>query len=163
MIIVVDTDILSMFAKIDAIDLLKKLFKDRMVITPKVRDEISTPLEYGYVFPLNVISKIETVPLSPSALKEYERLSENWTLGKGELEAISYCKTENGIFLTNDKKARELAKNEGVRVISLQAVLRALWKTEIKTKKETKKILERIKEMDNLYISPENEEEIFKE
>jgi predicted nucleic acid-binding protein len=161
--IVIDTDILSMFAKVDAIDALKKLFKDCIVMTPKIRDEISIPLEYGYTFPLNVISKIGTVPLSPSALKEYERLSENWTLGKGELEAISYCKTENGIFLTNDKKARELAKNKGVRVISLQAILRALWKTGIKTKEETTKILERIKEIDNLYISPESESEIFKE
>ena len=161
--IVIDTDILSMFAKVDAIDALKKLFKDRIVMTPKIRDEISIPLEYGYVFPLNVISKIETIPLSSSALKEYERLSGSWTLGRGELEAISYCKTENGIFLTNDRKARELAKKEGVRVISLQAALRALWKTGIETKEETIKILEAIKEVDNLYISPENEEEIFKE
>lgn len=163
MIIVIDTDILSMFAKVDAIDILKRLFKDRIVITLKIRDEISIPLEYGYTFPLNVISKIKTVPLTSSALKEYERLSENWTLGKGELEAISYCKTENGIFLTNDKKARDIAKSEGVRVISLQAVLRALWKAGIVTKEETKRLLERVKEVDNLYISPESEAEIFRE
>jgi len=161
--VVIDTDILSMFAKIDAIDTLKKLFKDRIVMTPRIRDEVSIPLEYGYVFPLNVISKIETVTLSPFVLKEYERLSENWTLGRGELEAISYCKSENCIFLTNDRKAQELAKKEGVRVITLQAVLRALWKTGVKTKEETIKILDMIKEADNLYISPESEEEIFKE
>ena len=161
--VVIDTDILSMFAKIDAIDTLKKLFKDRIVMTPRIRDEVSIPLEYGYVFPLNVISKIETVTLSPFVLKEYERLSENWTLGRGELEAISYCKSENCISLTNDRKAQELAKKEGVRVITLQAVLRALWKTGVKTKEETIKILDMIKEADNLYISPESEEEIFKE
>lgn len=161
--IVVDTDILSMFAKVNAIDALKTLFKGRIVMTPKIRDEISIPLEYGYTFPLSVISKIKTVPLSPSALKEYERLSEDWILGKGELEAISYCKAENGIFLTNDKKARDLAKREGVRVISLQAILRALWKTGIATKEETKRLLEKIKEIDNLYVSLETEAEIFKE
>ncbi len=46
--IVFDTDVLSMFAKIDAIDLLKQLFGKRGVITPKIRDEISVPMEYGY-------------------------------------------------------------------------------------------------------------------
>ena len=45
--IVFDTDILSMFAKIDAIDLLKPLFGKTAIITPKIRDEISVPLEYG--------------------------------------------------------------------------------------------------------------------
>lgn len=43
--IVFDTDILSMFAKIDAVDLLKHLFDEKAVITPKIRDEISVPLQ----------------------------------------------------------------------------------------------------------------------
>jgi len=42
--IVFDTDILSMFAKIDAVDLLKRLFGEKAVMTPKIRDEISVPL-----------------------------------------------------------------------------------------------------------------------
>lgn len=53
--IVFDTDILSMFAKIDAVNLLLNLFGDKAVITPKIMDEISVPLEYGYSFPLKVI------------------------------------------------------------------------------------------------------------
>ena len=36
--IVFDTDILSMFAKIDAVDLLKRLFGEKAVMTPKIRD-----------------------------------------------------------------------------------------------------------------------------
>ncbi len=68
MIVVFDTDILSMFAKINEIDLLKKLFSGNIAITPKIRDEISVPLEYGYTFPLKVISKIQTLPLSNNAL-----------------------------------------------------------------------------------------------
>ena len=50
--IVFDTDILSMFAKIDAVDVLKCLFDEKVVMTPKIRDEISVPMEYGYTFPL---------------------------------------------------------------------------------------------------------------
>ncbi len=89
--IVFDTDILSMFAKIDAIDLLKHLFDERAVMTPKIRDEPSEPLEYGYSFPLKAISAIKTVPLSNEALEDYGRLQENLSLGKGELEGIAYC------------------------------------------------------------------------
>jgi len=92
--IVFDTDILSMFAKIDAIDLLKRLFDDKIVMTPKIRDEVYVPFEYGYSFPFKVFSKIATAPLANLALKEYERLQEKLTIGKGELEAIAYCKTE---------------------------------------------------------------------
>ncbi|MCK4647903.1 hypothetical protein KAT51_00120 [bacterium] len=62
-------------------------------MTPKIRDEISVPIEYGYTFPLKAISTIKTVPLSNQALEEYERFRGNLRLGKGELESIAYCKT----------------------------------------------------------------------
>lgn len=161
--IIFDTDILSMFAKVNAINLLKHLFGEKIRITPKVRDEISTPLEYGYIFPLKVISTIKTVPLSDEALEEYERLQENLSLGKGELECIAYCKIEKYIFVTNDAKAREFAKQEEISVISLQAILKALWKKKIRSKEEVRQVLERIKEVDNLAVSKEVEKEIFKE
>ncbi len=161
MIVVFDTDILSMFAKINEIDLLKKLFSGNIAITPKIRDEISVPLEYGYTFPLKVISKIQTLPLSNNALKAYEKFQDNFSLGKGELEAIAYCKTEKCLFATNDIKAREFAKLKGVPVISLQAILKALMKKEIKTRKEVEHILERIKEADNLTVSKEVIKGIF--
>ena len=161
--VVFDTDILSMFAKVDAIDLLKQLFDEKIVITPKIRDEISMPLDYGYTFPLKVISEIKTVPLSNEALRGYGKLQENLSLGKGELECIAYCKVEKCIFATNDIKAREFAKQEGVSVISLQAILKALWKKKIRSKEELKHLLERIKEVDNLVVSKEVEKEIFGE
>lgn len=160
--VVFDTDVLSMFAKIDAVDLLKDLFGEKAIITPKIKDEISVPLEYGYTFPLKVISTIKSVPLSNEVLEEYARLQKSLSLGKGELEAIAYCKVEKCIFVTNDIKAREFAKSEGVSVISLQAVLRALWKAKIKNKEEVRQILERIKAADNLAVSREIEKKIFK-
>lgn len=161
--VVFDTDVLSMFAKIDAVDLLKDLFGEKAIITPKIKDEISVPMEYGYTFPLKVISTIESVPLSNDVLEEYGRLQKSLSLGKGELEAIAYCKVEKCIFVTNDIKAREFAKSEGVSVISLQAVLRALWKAKIKSKEEVRQILERIKAADNLAVSREVEKKIFEE
>jgi predicted nucleic acid-binding protein len=101
------------------------------------------------------------VPLANQALEEYGRLQENLSLGKGELEAIAYCKTEKCTFATNDIKARGFAKREGVSVISLQAILKVLWKKKIKSKEEVKEILETIKDRDNLAVSRELEKEIF--
>jgi predicted nucleic acid-binding protein len=163
MVIVFDTDILSMFAKIDEVYLLKQLFGDKAVMTPKVRDEISAPLEYGYTFPLEVLSAIKTVPLSKEAIEEYVRFQGKLNLGKGELEAIAYCKTGKSIFATNDERAREFAKSEGIQVFSLQAILKALWKKKLKSKGEIKQILERIKTADNLTVSKEIEKGIFED
>ncbi|MCL0078522.1 hypothetical protein M1O56_02495 [Dehalococcoidia bacterium] len=58
-------------------------------------------------------------------------------------------------------KAREFAKHEGISVISLQAILKALWKKKIKSKEEVGQILKRIKEADNLAVSRDVEREIF--
>lgn len=55
------------------------------------------------------------------------------------------------------------AKSEGVSVISLQAILKALWKKKIRSKKEIKQILEKIKKADNLAVSRKVEKEIFDE
>jgi hypothetical protein len=48
-------------------------------------------------------------------------------------------------------------------VISLQSILKALWKKKIKSKEEVRQLLEKIKEMDNLAVSKEVEKEIFEE
>jgi predicted nucleic acid-binding protein len=83
-----------MFDKIDSIDLLNLIFKDKIVITPRIRDEILAPLTYGYTFPLTVVSTIKTVPLTHKALAEYVQFQENVTLGRGEPEAIACCRAE---------------------------------------------------------------------
>ncbi|MFO7917076.1 MAG: hypothetical protein R6V13_03225 [Anaerolineae bacterium] len=44
--VVVDADILSMFAKVDAVDMLESLLgSEQMVMTPAIRDEIAAPLQ----------------------------------------------------------------------------------------------------------------------
>lgn len=98
-----------MFAKIDSIDILTELFTNKVVLTPKIHDELSVPLEYGYAYPHNVFIKIRTIPLSDEVIEEYEKL-QKLNLGKGELEAIAFCKTRKCIFVTNDKKQEKLRK-----------------------------------------------------
>jgi len=50
--IVLDTDFISVLAKAEIIELVKKLFsgKHDLIITPKVYDELNVPKEHGYTY-----------------------------------------------------------------------------------------------------------------
>ena len=161
--IVIDTDILSMFAKVGAVHILGTFFgQGRIVMLPAIHDEITAPLQYGYTYPTEVLSQIPVEPLSEPIWREYERL---WTLrsslGKGELQAIAFCKAEDALFLTNDQVARSFARDQGVQVLSLQALLRGLWVSGVHSKDEVRVLLERIKAADALEVPSEVEMEIF--
>jgi len=108
MTIVLDTDILSMFAKVEAVSMLKDLFGEgSLAITPGIEEEISIPLDYGYDFPSKALSKVQTIPLTEKAVSRHRQLLEEETgLGKGELEAIAICKAKGYAFATNDLVAR---------------------------------------------------------
>ena len=164
-LVVVDTDILSMFAKVDAIAILGQLLgPDRVATTPAIRDEIAVPLQYGYEFPLQALAQTAVAPLTGQAWLEYERLrATGGSLGRGELEAIALCKTEGAAFATNDLVARRFAFEQGVHVISLQAILRGLWLSGVCGKPEVRVLLERIKRADRLEVPLEVEMEIFGE
>jgi predicted nucleic acid-binding protein len=82
-------------------------------------------------------------------------------LGRGELEAIALCKTEGALFATNDLVARQFALGQGVRTISLQAILRGLWVTGICSKTEVRELLAHIKRADRLEVTHGVETEIF--
>ena len=138
------------------------LGQGRIVMTPAIHDEITTPLQYGYTYPTEVLTQVPVAPLTEQIWHEYERL---WalrpSLGKGELQAIAFCKAEGAFFVTNDRVARMFARDQGVQVISLQALLRGLWMSGVHSKDEVRVLLERIKEADALEVLPEVEMEVF--
>jgi len=58
-----DTDILSLFAKAGAIDLLLRLLRvERLAITQGVFTELTVPLEYGYRFPHSYLRSARSHP-----------------------------------------------------------------------------------------------------
>lgn len=108
--IFVDTDLLSMFAKVDAVEVLVTYVgSDHVAMTPGIREEISVPLQYGYSFPESVLRQITTIPLTEKAWHEYEQLwSVGASLGRGELEAIAFCRAEVRTLLERIKAADNL-------------------------------------------------------
>jgi len=132
-----------------------------MRVTPAIMQEISAPIDYGYAFPHAVITTIQPVQMNDEAIAHYRILSRYKKLGKGECEAIAYCKSTSSLFITNDRQARETAVQYGVAVISLPALLRVIIKKEIRTRDEVKVMLNTMKKIDNLRLDPRVEKAIF--
>jgi len=158
---ILDTDILSIFAKSGEIPLLHELFGDDMGMTPAVMQEISAPIDYGYEFPHAVINTIKSVQMNNEAIAHHHILSQNKKLGKGECEAIAYCKSTSSQFITNDRKARETAIQFQVTYISLPALLRVLILKKIRTKDEVRTLLNKMKKNDHMILDPIVENTIF--
>lgn len=162
---IIDTDILSMFAKADALDILVMFFgKEQLGVTPAIADEITVPLQYGYDFPTQILASIPVVSINRTIAENTVKFGLSSTkLGRGEREAIAFCQIENACFVTNDTVARKFAQEQGVNVFSLQAILRALWISGVKTKVDVRVLFERIKLADALEVPEAVEDEIFRE
>ena len=160
-VIILDTDIASAFAKIKRLDLLMKLFsKHRIGLTPKIYEELTTSLDYGYTFPLDIVRCFEVVYPSEPENEAYQKLlMEKRTLGKGELEAITISKHRGYIFASLDTAALRFAEENGVETLGLHAILKSLWESGSQSKDEVREIVKEIEQKDNTLIK--NIEAIF--
>jgi hypothetical protein len=85
-----DTDILSIFAKADALALLRELLKcAKLPITTGVFNEIVIPLEYGYDFPLRIMAETDT--LAPDEVSTFESLRLEGKVSAADAEIIAIC------------------------------------------------------------------------
>ena len=153
-VIILDTDMASAFAKIKRLELLKRLFsKHHVVITPEIYEELVTSLDYGYTFPLDIFRYFEVLYPSEEENEEYQRLLiEKRALGKGELEAISICRYRGYIFSSIDGAALKFAEANGVETLELHSILRALWESGLQSKDEVRGIITEIEKRDNTRI-----------
>lgn len=77
-------------------------------------------------------------------------------LGKGESEAISIARARKLSFVTNDKVAQEIAIENGVNIISIQAILKASLENHFLSKVELFEVIKEMGFKDGLII-PEDE------
>jgi len=162
--IIIDADILSTFAKMGELKLLIQLFSPRkIVITPMIRNELSVPMDYGYSFPKTIFEKIETIFPGSEECAGFDQFQLRQKLGSGETEAIMICKGKRLSFCTNDTQAQRAAREFGIEVISLQAVLKALWKKKLRKKSEVRDLIAQMKAVDNLDMKGEEITKIFED
>ena len=159
MIVVADSDILSMFGKAGAVSHLKRLFGE-IYIPPAVYEELRRAKEIGFDFVDDLIDNITILNLSGDEYSEFVRLVEDERyLHSGELQGIVLCRNRNGVLLTNDRRAKNFCKRGNIAYFDIKGILRAFYVETVLNEEEIRSLVKEIEEKDNTRIK--GFEEIF--
>ncbi len=149
--IVCDTDILSTFARIRRLDIMRKLF-DGIVITQSVTSE----LKRGRINLSGL--HVHTVKLSQEELQALGKADSR--LGKGERECFVVAKSRHLPIASNEKLVQAICAKEGVGYFSLTRILRHAIRKRVVSRQKAREIVRLIQIEENTIIK--NKEEIFK-
>ncbi|MBU0599296.1 hypothetical protein KJ997_00735 [bacterium] len=94
--------------------------------------------------------QIRVLPLTEAEIMERYSLPQSF--GAGELDSLIICKHRELSLVTNDKKVAKFRETEGVRYITLNALLRMLWRNSILSKEEIKDLIGEIQKKDRVTI-----------
>ncbi len=158
--VVVDTDILSTFAKVNKLRLLSAVFpKSRILICPSVNSEIKKGAELGllrYSHPPHFLA----IKLGAREKATAREVREALNLGLGDAECLAVARNRNCLLLTNDRKTEKAADSLSIDHLSLPLLLRELWRSHVAPKSRVVKLMDEIERKDNVVIK--NRELIFK-
>jgi len=165
--ILIDTDVLSAFAKIEALPLLFQLLGvEIFYLTPSVWREIEYSRQSGRPYAEQIVRLAQQGKLIVTILTSEEQEmagSLSHTLGSGEREILAVAKCREGIALSNESRVAHYAKQLQVRCFRIPDLLRALWKENILTKKEVKHLIESLQEKDRMLFTERAMQAIFSE
>lgn len=145
--IVADTNILSTFARVGAIDLLRQLCEsDRLHVTPATFNKLRRAVEVGCDFlaptlgAIQAGSGLDLIELRREEILTLDALPRS--LGSGEAESIAVCLHRPGTrLLTNDKRARNFCREHSIPCLDLPAILRALWVRQVVGKERVRQLV----------------------
>lgn len=139
------------------LELLKELFPNDEILIPNgVYEELAHIKESGYGFVDKIYDFVKVTPLVDTELKEYHSLLTSTGLGKGELQCIAICMSRNCPFLTNDKKAKNSAREKGIKAWDIPDILKAIWKAGIRNKEEIGILVDMLEKKDYMVIKNKN-------
>lgn len=150
----IDTDILSIFAKIQRLPLLFAVFdQDVLNIATAVENEITIGVSKGFLFAnalveLQAKGRLRTHHLV--TVDEEFMLSLPHTLGAGERESMAICKRLAALFASNERRVMHHCQTRGIRCTNLDGILRALWELKILTESDVRKVITEIETKDSL-------------
>ena len=116
--IVLDTDFLSSFLKIDRLSLIRDFYAvETLLVPPAVYHQVSrTKLVEG-------LAALPWIHIEPPGIGSV-LLEDDPRLGRGELEAIALAgQRVNSLLLTNDNRALEAAREAGLDAVDIPAFL----------------------------------------
>ena len=154
----IDTDILSIFAKIQRLPLLFAVFdQDVLNIAAAVENEIVIGVSKGFPF-ANVLVELQAKGRlqthHPVTVDEEFMLSLPHTLGAGERESMAICKRLAALFASNERRVMHHCQTSGIRCTNLEQILRALWELKILAESDVRKVITEIETKDSLKFRP---------
>ena len=124
--IVLDTNVLSLLAAADKLDLIQRLAKQPLYVTTAIERELRVGVEKN-------VSKLQTAldlllsgqiqVLAPSETEQALMATFPNKLAAGELEAIAICQQRHMTFITRDRKAANYCDRIGIPCIRLKVLL----------------------------------------
>jgi hypothetical protein len=145
-----DTDILSIFAKADALPLLCRFFKcERLPITPGVFSELLIPIEYGYDFPHRILAIADVLTMTAEEIEDYKVLRLRGKLSAADAELISLCKHRGWLYVAMDRVALRCAEEQGVHTVDLHALLKAMLAAKLLDRQELRDLIDRMEREDH--------------
>lgn len=163
--IVADTDVLSAFAKVGAVQLLFDLFRaDNLTITEGVYKEIQYSADTGRVFAKELTSmvdagKIQVIHLTAEEKTETHTLPD--TLGAGERESIIALRRRLGILLSNESRVKHYCKQFGITCVRIPDILRALWREGVIPKEGVMRLISDLENKDRMRFTERTLQAIF--
>jgi len=145
--IILDTDFLSSFLKIDRCDLVRSLYQVEQAIVPvAVHRELA---QTDLLTQLLAIPWIDVTPMEPSPDETLQQDSTFQALGAGEQACILLARTlPNAVLLMSDNKARQFAQSQGVTVVNIPAFLLACKMAALIDPEQMARIIEDLKAKD---------------
>ena len=119
---VFDADILSTFAKINKINLLKDIFGNNLLIPLAVEKDLKLA-KAKFIKSIPKSNFFTIIKPSNKEINLANKITKLKTLGNGEIECISICKNRNYCFVSNDKKAIKFAENLDISIVDLETIL----------------------------------------
>ena len=150
----VNTDVLSIFAKIQRLPLLFTVFnQESLHIASAVANEIEIGTLKGFHFAQDITTLLTQERIQthhPLPMDEAFMMSLPQTLAAGECESMAICKRLGGIFASNERRVKHHCQTHSISCINLAEILRALWELEILTQTDVRKIITEIETKDSL-------------
>lgn len=150
----IDTDILSIFSKIERLPLLYAVFDQEVLnIAVAVENEIKTGISKGFSFPNAIVElitqgRIQTHQPTNTDKKYMDSLPDS--LAIGERESMAICKRLAGLFVSNERRVMHHCQENGIPCANLEQILRTLWELEILPVSAVRKVVNEIEMKDSL-------------
>lgn len=156
-VVVLDSDFLSSFLKINKLALIRDFFGvEKVYIPAAVFSEIAKTKLAEKLLNEKYI-KIKNI--ADDSFRGFNKKFES--LGRGEKECIALCKQfQNSILLISDKKALGVAKRNQIRVLSIPAFLLACKNEGFLKHKDISQIIKDLKQKDYYEFSDEEKERL---